>query len=425
MKRFLFYITIMFLHTLGAQDSPKPQEDVWLTVMVHGTVMPYFTFADLLKLRYREVESTMLTRVSKIYRSYPYFYLCQPIQGLGLIPIDISDKSLSTASQVFAKTLETFDHKCYNNRHHNRYYTFGWSGLLNEFAREQAAGKLYDALTQEVERIEKETGQHAKVRILAYSHGGGVCFELPHYHSPGNKLHVDELALFGTPIQESSYTGVNSPLFEKIYNFYSLGDRIQKLDHITGNDTDRTFDTSRDLPGGLRQVRIRFSRRGHAYDQGTEYAEKTKKRIYPGHIEMWSFGWAPNWYRKQFPIQPFPVAALTPFYIDTVEKLGKTKELSLEVAPVCGQALVASYEADGSKNLDTMPAMTRSDFHWLQKHTNAYSPPNFKAKYQKLLHKVVRQARAQSTYEHPHSEKLRKMSSKSGKPKKKKHSKFS
>ena len=108
-----------------------------------------------------------------------------------------------------------------------------------------------------------------------------------------------------------------------------------------------------------------------------------------------------------------------------MEKLGKTKELSLEVAPVCGQALVASYEADGSKNLDTMPAMTRSDFHWLQKHTNAYSPPNFKAKYQKLLHKVVRQARAQSTYEHPHSEKLRKMSSKSGKPKKKKHSKFS
>ena len=40
----------------------------------------------------------------------------------------------------------------------------------------------------------------------------------------------------------------------------------------------------------------------------------------PGHIELWSYGWTPDNYRKNFPLYPLPMVTLYPYLIDQAKK---------------------------------------------------------------------------------------------------------
>ncbi|MBT4856363.1 hypothetical protein HOM50_00790 [bacterium] len=399
---------ILLFLLLGSFCGVEPQTKVvnhtkqWMTIIVHGTVMPYVSLFDVLKLKNKTLQPTMLTRINKLYRKNPFFYQSQPIQGFGLQPIHFARAHHGNAAQAFGKTFHILNKKCFPERKLNRYYTFGWSGLLNEKVRQDASKQLYEELLKEIKKLRTFSDGPIHITLCGFSHGGNVCLELPdHMDSKNPPFAIDDLILYGTPIQEESYNGMMSPTFKNIYNFYSLGDRIQKLDFITGRETGRVFEAKsmspehQELPSNLKQIRLRFNRRKTTYRLGKEYAEKTKKRIYPGHIEMWFFGWTDKWYRPHFPLRPFPVAVFTPFILKTINELGTTNTMTIEMAPKIGQTMVVSYDDKNNKTSKITNSMTNSDIHWLQKKVRAYSPQNFKRTYRTRFNNLIKKARKQ------------------------------
>ncbi|OGB97610.1 hypothetical protein A3F06_03705 [candidate division TM6 bacterium RIFCSPHIGHO2_12_FULL_36_22] len=390
-EKIIFCLLLYSLTTYADKNTEQ-----WITIFIHGTVMPYITFFDVLKLKNKEIQPTMLTRMNKLYRKSPFFYQCQPIQGFGLKPIYFAKSHPGNAAQAFGKTFHLLNKKCYPKRRINRYYTFGWSGLLNKNVRDLAAQQLYEELVREINKLKEFNDNPIHIILCCFSHGGNVGLSLYKYvNSKKTPFTIDQLILYGTPIQEESYKGLRSPLYQNVYNLYSLGDRIQKFDFISGSETSRTFEGP-NLPKKLKQVRLRFNRRKTPYKLGREYAEKTKKRVYPGHIELWFFGWTQKWYRPHFPLQPFPVAAFTPFITKTVDDLGTTNTMTIEISPKSGQTMVTSYDNSfESKDKKYINSMTKSDLHWLQRKVKAYSPQNYKRTYRSRFNALVRKARQQ------------------------------
>ncbi|HJM69175.1 MAG TPA: hypothetical protein QGF02_04475, partial [Candidatus Babeliales bacterium] len=180
-----------------------------ITIFLHGTVMPYITFFDVIKLKNKDIQPTMLTRMNKLYRKSPFFYQCQPIQGLGLKPIHFAQSHPGNAAQAFGKTFHLLNKKCCPDKKINRYYTFGWSGLLNKHVRDVASQQLYDELEREINKLRKFNDGPIHVTLCCFSHGGNVGLGLYKYvNTKKTPFMIDQLILFGTPIQEDSYKGL-------------------------------------------------------------------------------------------------------------------------------------------------------------------------------------------------------------------------
>ena len=59
------------------------------------------------------------------------------------------------------------------------------------------------------------------MRVIAYSHGGNLALQLGAVHvtkSAEEQFTINELFLFGTPVQTETDYLINSPLFNKVYN---------------------------------------------------------------------------------------------------------------------------------------------------------------------------------------------------------------
>ena len=71
---------ILLFLLLGSFCGVEPQTKVvnhtkqWMTIIVHGTVMPYVSLFDVLKLKNKTLQPTMLSRINKLYRKNPFFY---------------------------------------------------------------------------------------------------------------------------------------------------------------------------------------------------------------------------------------------------------------------------------------------------------------------------------------------------------------
>ena len=117
----------------------------------------------------------------------------------------------------------------------NRYYTYGWSGLLSDKARKREAVEFYRSLAQEATPYQA-LGKTPRIRLISYSHGGNFCLNLASA-KPADKelatLVIDELIFMGVPIQKETDYLLNDPIFKRVYNIYSRGDRIQKLDFFS------------------------------------------------------------------------------------------------------------------------------------------------------------------------------------------------
>jgi hypothetical protein len=143
--------------------------------------------------------------------------------------------------------------------------------------------RFFNQLSAEVDMF-RQLGFNPKVRLLGHSHGGNLCLNLAGFsHSlssssereafysnysissnikdffteaintsfekevaiskkgqkrfdycPEKKdLFVDELIMFGTPLQEETMLFIESPFFGKVYNIYSEADLIQGMDYVS------------------------------------------------------------------------------------------------------------------------------------------------------------------------------------------------
>ncbi len=339
-------ILLLFLLFFTNKSCPNQENIVWLNVFVHGIIKVPFYLSDYRAIINNKVEGSKYYYAAQYLRESSDFYLNQPMQEIGLHKIDLDDKYESyKGNGALAVSLIHEEQYKDLSQEKNLYYTFGWSGLLSRLHREEEAKDLYHDLLNEVEKLSKE-GFSPKVRIIAWSHGGNLSLNMTNICDNKYDFYVDELIMLGTPIQKETDVLTDSPLFKKIYNFYSMSDIAQKVDWISTQYLfcHRRFLDRRDfcVPDKIVQIQTRVT--------NTEFDCKGRiKRAYhmdPKHNELWKFNWVDSkQYRNKFPLCPFPLVAFIPTIINTINTCCSTSNnLILDLKPTLGLMSLEDFD---------------------------------------------------------------------------------
>lgn len=271
-------------------EPEKEKTELWLNIFIHGTVGVTLTFLDFPAVKADSVENSIYKKTVNVMRKNKCFYQDQPISDKGLLRIEPSferDSSaeFSQAGVVISKGFEEVS-SWYSHpgiKQQNIYYLFGWTGVLSQKRRRIEAMRFFNQLSEEVDMF-RQLGFNPKIRLLTHSHGGNLCLNLAgFFHSLDNHddqleffsnysissiikkffteaistsfekevaiskkgqkrfdyypekkdLFVDELIMFGTPLQEETILFIESPFFGKVYNIYSDADLIQGMDYVS------------------------------------------------------------------------------------------------------------------------------------------------------------------------------------------------
>ncbi|HRN78143.1 MAG TPA: hypothetical protein PLU71_02810 [Candidatus Dependentiae bacterium] len=338
-------------------------------------------------------------------RKDSFFYKNQPMQGIGLLPVDTSlANRKGNASGAMAMLFDEMDTYLGNN-HKNYYFTYGWSGLMSPTVRYKESVHFFEVLEQEMAKFHAQN-IYPKLRIIGYSHGGNVCLNLGRARQkvfPNSSLVINELILIGSPIQGETDFLVNDQLFEKAYHFYSDGDRIQQLDFFSFDRffSNRTFEAySAFTPQKkLTQVQLKVMRCTPSTRRSQKKLELSKnlentallagnshliRDASPGHSELWFFGWTPVNYREIFPLNPFPTITFAPHIIHELQQLENVlpspQPIVVDLRPEQGQMLIKKQSSiDVFKVVDFVPQTTLTQWRLkLQSYVpDAYTPEEY------------------------------------------------
>jgi len=289
----------------------KADKNYHLIIFIHGTILPrpsILSFQNALESK--EKSNFYQKYLNELRITAPYVH--QPIgeKGLHKIDFNIQNSTYKTTNPVLKKYLELYQKENVEPNTHTILYTFGWDGELSHKNRIQSSDMLYESLNSELTNINKENTNfkiNIKTTILAHSHGGNVALNLAKAEDHFKKnIKINELLLFGTPIQEETKNLVTSNIFENIYNFYSTGDTIQIADIIsTAGSSERRLNNYKNFP---RIVDI----------------EVKLKKEKPRHSEFW-FSKDCWLYRKDLILSPFPIVVFAETMKQLIEN-AKTKK---------------------------------------------------------------------------------------------------
>ena len=321
MKKFVLSLCITF--------SIVAQSDEWVTILIHGTVgfQANASLKTISQIKKDQIEGSEYERNVLAIREHSFLFALQPMQKLGLHPVK-KTKGFLEAAYAFSVLYEEVQQLC-GIKEKNRFYTFGWTGLISKKRRYCEARLLYTEL-RKLGRSKK------KIRIIGYSHGATLLLQLADVREqefPEDTFSLDEIFLVGLPVQSQATEQIYSPLFKKIYNIYSRGDKVQRLDIFTSDTflTHRTFKGS--LPESLTQIELRITaalRKNPCYCLPPNMRGIINQS--PGHIELWFFGWTTSYYRKNLNIYPLPAALFIPYLVCTAQK-EKSAHLQIDIRP--------------------------------------------------------------------------------------------
>lgn len=395
-------------------------QEHWITVFIHGTFHSGLTFLSYLPVTKDKFKNSTYCYVMEQIRKDPLFYQNQLILNLGLCKVEptfdinaVAQKSF-TAYPIIAMYQEVLE-KVHPGHEKNSYYTFGWSGFISKEARRKEALYLHNALSEELKKFYAQ-GISPKIRLITFSHGGNVALNLaavercinqeptvqttttqeqadlqeslqamratlanlpefdaikhqtqkhPFKYTPTNKhLIIDELILFGVPIQPETDHFCQAPMFKKVYNFYSDEDAIQCVDWVSSKRpyayqrinvlaTEKKYGTIASTPKII-QARIMIGRTPEEltmpHAAKVEAAKQQKelddapwwKRLFysgnllkkkssdPTHREFWFTYWKRDG-ALAF-LNPFPVVVLAPLFLRSLEKSKNIYDADLNIA---------------------------------------------------------------------------------------------
>ena len=328
---------------IPSPESKQPHQ-VWINIFVHGimSIKPHLNMSNFMRFMIDDVENTTYAKTVELMRQDGHFYQNQAMQGFGLKKINSNDIIPGDASSALASILNDVTALSHGPNIENHYYTYGWSGLMSHTKRYKDAIALYKSIEQEIQKFLNQ-GIKPKIRVYGYSHGGNVVLNLGavrQKEAVRKDLVIDEILLFGTPIQKETDYLVNDQLFNKVYNIYSACDRVQKMDFFSLHRafSRRKFSERADLilPKKLVQIQLKLTRltpaaRGNKnkiaatfnFNSGSIISGKSHllRDSSPGHGELWFFGWTPVHYRTNFALNPLPAIAIAPFILKTVQEI--------------------------------------------------------------------------------------------------------
>ncbi len=371
-----------FLYPIKVEHVQPPKEE-WINVFAHGimSIKPHISWNNFMRFVKDDVENTLYSKTVELMREDPFFYKNQAMQQIGFHRIDPTlFEGNSSASLAF-----TFDEisKHYGIEQTNRYYTYGWSGLLSAKSRYSDAQKLFIALEQEVAQLRKQN-IIPRIRIIGYSHGGNVGLNLALVQKkefPQSSLTIDELVMIGTPVITDTDYLINDKMFKKIFNLYSLCDRVQPLDFFAPNQffSNRIFKPRKGLtiPDKVVQIQLKVTRcKGRIQNNPASFAFSKDfskpsvvygksgllRDISPGHVELWFFGWTPLAYRPSYPLYPLPTISFAPVITHHAAKLAKTlSPQSVLVADIRPQHNVILFRSQYNTQVhSTVPYMPQA-----------------------------------------------------------------
>lgn len=334
------YLSLSSYGPTNALDSSASKQ-VWVNVFIHGiiSIKPLVTLSNFMRFLTDNVYDSPYAQTIELMRQDPFFYQNQPVQQNGLIPVDMHNHKPGAAASCMANIFAHVNALNEVEPTTQLFYTFGWSGLLSRAARYCDAKILFQELEKLVPQLQSQ-GINPKIRIVGYSHGGTLGIKLAMVkrieHIMPN-FQVDELIILGTPIQYDTDYLIADPLFKKVYNVFSRGDRFQKLDFFSCGEffSEQIFTPHcgfEKLPDKLVQVEIRLIRKKGEqckplcptdehqpllYDG--KRCTRAIRNVSPGHTEMWFWGWTPLHYRKTLPLYPLPVAAILPYVLNALK----------------------------------------------------------------------------------------------------------
>ena len=369
----LFLVSIFHLSAKKIEEKPK---ETWMTIFIHGTVKPQFSLANIAKIVRDNLPHSTLWLGTEIIRNDPFFYQNQAIQMLGLHKVPETHKE-GNAARAFAAVFDKLCSLNSANKTNNLYYTYGWSGLLSHKSRYMDAKQFYNTLKQELEQLAKQN-IYPKIRIIGYSHGGNIAINLAEVRQkefPKDTFKIDQILLIGTPIQPRTIENAKDPMFKRIYNFYSQGDWVQKLDAHAS----RKFDNYKNDLDNITQVKLKVYKRyappGKGHLRPTKPNPKTQRRIDPGHMELWFFGWTIYWYREKFPLHPLPMAVFLGWITQAIEQLNTFKDdISFGIYPELNMASLKSEKREHRKSCTYCSFMSPKQYDDLKILAYEYRP---------------------------------------------------
>lgn len=309
------------------EQNQKPQATTTLHmfIFIHGTILPYPSPESVFSSIKKTLQSGRRDKISWhdrfIYElRFKSIYKYQPIQEYGLHKINyapITESSPYFYSFVTASMFQNILNNISTTEYRDAsFYTFGWDGKLSNQSRVDCAKKLYKSLFDEIQKL-KASYKKINITILAHSHGGNVALNLVNaYNELKSDLIIDNLILIGTPIQSETSQFILSPIFKKIYNFYSNNDMVQVIDILSTQDSKsgRRFKNTTPLQN-LLQIELKLGKK------------------HPAHNEFWLFGNSSNWlYRHKISTYPIPIFMFIPAIINFIETgYPNTRDLTVNI----------------------------------------------------------------------------------------------
>lgn len=406
---FGLYVPIKLFWHATTTPSQQPNAPI-MTVFVHGSfasLLGFLSFSDVMQ---DKMSGTAYREVTKRMRMDDYFFKAQPILQRGLIPVtptlNLADtKNNKYAAYPLAKVYQTISNTLETTPEKQLFYTFGWSGLISQASRRYEAIRLYNALQEELDKL-KAQGIAPKIRLIAHSHGGNLClnlaavtkvleahaFDQKHIYAtdpdeqesveqmaqmilrlttfelakmrPDQKAYdyvplkhdlvIDELIMYGVPIQQETESFCFAPTFKRVYHFYSAEDYVQRADWVSSKKslsvariTKRPSLTNLKAGNAAKLVQAQIvigqgagkaqeitpnkptptERKGLA-DQLVNIWNKlcAGENIFqrhsndPTHKELWFFMWQPSEAKFTPAFAPLPVVAFTPIIITALNQ---------------------------------------------------------------------------------------------------------
>lgn len=469
-----FFNAFYRAHTVSINTEQVP---VWLNIFIHGSFGSALGFLSLPSVFDDKVRGSVYREANKRVRDDEFFYKDQPILKRGLTQFtpsfnraDAHNKfhavyPLAKAYQTLLEWSESEILKKDETQMAQHYfYTFGWSGLLSQSSRRFEAIRLYNALTEELAAYHAR-GVYPRLRIIAHSHGGNLSLNLAAIqyvlhsktfnfddqalgnadaqssvkamfelikslpareealNNPGQKrwdyvperkdLCIDQLIMYGSPIQPETASFCCAPIFRRIYNFYSGEDVIQRIDWIT---TKRYFSDQRihnaffgaqqweDVEKKVYQARIMVNREwGKLQDvQADDNQQVTlwdmlfsgksvlaRKTNDPTHRELWYCAWKKSESDNNI-FAPIPFFVFTPLMVTLIDLVNDDRDidLNLKLTPESMKVSLAHHNQVAILNRCQIP---RSLFESIKTRLSLWRPDDatlaeeFDAVYKHLL----------------------------------------
>jgi hypothetical protein len=307
---------------LLARDYRAGKSHMHMTVFIHGSL-----FTQLWPLDVKSILSGILpgsspyVEIVKRARKNPLLWQDQALLQEGWCQVtqqtvhsfcqdSLASDDQEKAAYLIVPSYHMLETVC-NQKSDYAYFLFGHLGLLSHQYRNQVAQEeLYVHLCDTISQYAR-TYWDITVTIVAHSHGGNIALNLVEAeHKYRRGLRIDNLVMWGTPIQLETMGYVYDHLFKRVINCYSDGDWVQGIDTVSTKQ--------RACFKKLYDERLDFCRptktRGVVCDVRWLVGENSQR---VGHGNMWLLG---REEKVVHTLDPLPVMVLTPALLELLDQ---------------------------------------------------------------------------------------------------------